>query len=124
MLTPLALRVISRIRRLNRSRDFGANVRLMAGAAVKLNPRNFRSCGRATALLASFTLSLSVCVMKQCSASPADPRVRCERRCYSRPHNEQSGVRGTPARGRVRRARGYSAVAKAVLLAEFLPRWG
>src|ERR1700746_2747340 len=51
MLTPLALRVISRIRRLNRSRDFGAIVRLKSGPAEKLNPRNFRSCGRATALL-------------------------------------------------------------------------
>ena len=65
MLTPLALRVISRIRCLNRSRDFGAILRLMSGPAVKLNPRNFRSCGRATALLASFTLSLSFCVMKR-----------------------------------------------------------
>jgi hypothetical protein len=33
--------------------------RLTSGPAVKLNPRNFRSCGRATALFASFTLSLS-----------------------------------------------------------------
>jgi hypothetical protein len=57
MLTPLALRVISRIRRLNRSRDFGAIMRLISGPAEKLNPRNFRSCGRATALFASFTLS-------------------------------------------------------------------
>src|SRR6266566_7688954 len=65
MLTPLALRVISRIRCLNRSSDFGAIVRLMSGPAVKLNPRNFRSCGRATALFASFTLSLSFCVMKR-----------------------------------------------------------
>jgi hypothetical protein len=65
MLTPLALRVISRIRCLNRSRDFGAIVRLMSGPAEKLNPRNFRSCGRATALFASFTLSLSFCVMKR-----------------------------------------------------------
>jgi retron-type reverse transcriptase len=56
MLTPLALRVISRIRRLNRSRDFGAIMRLMSGPAVKLNPRNFRSCGRATALFASFAV--------------------------------------------------------------------
>src|SRR6476661_4760299 len=64
MLTPLALRVTSRIRRLNRSRDFGAIVRLMSGPALKLNPRNFRSCGRATALLASFTLSLSFCVRR------------------------------------------------------------
>ena len=65
MLTPLAFRVISRIRCLNRSSDFGAIVRLMSGPAVKLNPRNFRSCGRATALFASFTLSLSFCVMKR-----------------------------------------------------------
>src|ERR1700677_2030289 len=65
MLTPLALRVVSRIRCLNRSSDFGAIVRLMSGPAVKLNPRNFRSCGRATALLASFTLSLRFCVMKR-----------------------------------------------------------
>src|SRR5437588_11469226 len=61
MLTPLALRVMSRIRCLNRSRDFGAIMRLMSGPAVKLNPRNFRSCGRATALFASLTLSLSFC---------------------------------------------------------------
>ena len=65
MLAPLALRVISRIRCLNRSRDFGAIMRLMSRPAEKLNPRNFRSCGRATALFASFTLSLSFCVMKR-----------------------------------------------------------
>src|SRR5271166_2423799 len=65
MLTPLALRVVSRIRRLNRSRDLGAMMRLTSGPAVKLNPRNLRSCGRATALLASFTLSLSFCVMNR-----------------------------------------------------------
>jgi len=65
MLTPLALCVMSRIRCLNRSRDFGAIVRLVSGPAVKLNPRNFRSCGRATALFVSFTLSLSFCVMKR-----------------------------------------------------------
>src|SRR5260370_37649216 len=55
MLPPLALRVVSRIRCLNRSSDFGAIVRLMSGPAVKLNPRNFRSCGRATALFAAVT---------------------------------------------------------------------
>jgi hypothetical protein len=38
---------------------FRRNLRLMSRPAVKLNPRNFRSCGRAAALLASFTLSLS-----------------------------------------------------------------
>jgi hypothetical protein len=37
------LRVIPRIRCLNRSRDFGAILRLMSGPAEKLNPRNFRS---------------------------------------------------------------------------------
>jgi len=31
---------------------------------VKLKPRNFRACGRATALFASFTLSLSRRSMK------------------------------------------------------------
>ena len=31
---------------------------------LKLKPRNFRSCGRATALFASFTLSLSLRRMK------------------------------------------------------------
>src|SRR5271155_1980752 len=43
---------------------------------------------------------------------------------HSRPHNEQSDVPDAPTRGRVRRARGYLAVAKEDLLAEFLPRWG
>src|SRR6476620_10777705 len=38
MLTPLALRVISRIRRLNRSIDFGAIIRLIFGPAEKLMP--------------------------------------------------------------------------------------
>src|SRR5215831_13354456 len=56
-LTLLARRVISRIRCLNRSKALGAIRRLTSGPTVKLNPRNFRSCGRATALFASFTLS-------------------------------------------------------------------
>jgi hypothetical protein len=63
MLTPFARRVISRTRALNRSKALGAMTRLTSGPAVKLNPRNFRSCGRAAALFASFTLSLSFCVM-------------------------------------------------------------
>jgi mevalonate pyrophosphate decarboxylase len=65
MLTLLARRVISRIRSLKRAKAFGAIVRFTAGPSVKLNPRNFRSCGRATALFASFTLSLSFCVMNR-----------------------------------------------------------
>jgi len=65
MLAPLARRVISRIRCLNRSKAFGAMALFTSGPAVKLNPRNFRSCGRATALLASFTLSLSFCLMNR-----------------------------------------------------------
>src|SRR5436305_11347752 len=60
MLTPLALRVMSRIRCLNRSRDFGAIMRLMSGPAVKLNPRNVRSCGRATALFCLVDLELEL----------------------------------------------------------------
>jgi hypothetical protein len=63
MLTPFARRVISRIRRLKRAKAFGAIARLTTGPSVKLNPRNFRTCGRATALFVSFTLSLSFCVM-------------------------------------------------------------
>jgi hypothetical protein len=35
-------------------------MRLTSGPALKLNPRNFRSCGCATALFDSFTLSLSL----------------------------------------------------------------
>jgi hypothetical protein len=65
MLTPLAPRVVSRIRSLNHSSGFDAIVGLIHGPAVKLNPRNFRYCGRATALFASFPLSLSFCVMKR-----------------------------------------------------------
>src|SRR5580700_10179428 len=60
MLTPLTLCVISRILRWNRSRDFGAILRLMSGPVVKLNPRNFRSCGRATALFASLTADRAI----------------------------------------------------------------
>src|SRR5262250_1751563 len=65
MLTPFARRVISRIRCLKRSKAFGAMVRLISGPSLKLNPRNFRCCGRATALFASFTLSLSFFVMNR-----------------------------------------------------------
>ena len=45
--------------------------RLTSEPAVKLNPRNFRSCGRATGVpvlfgsFASFTLSLSSAVMNR-----------------------------------------------------------
>ena len=38
MPTPFARRAISRIRRLNRSKAFGAMTRLTSGPAVKLNP--------------------------------------------------------------------------------------
>src|SRR5437660_1377099 len=72
MLTPLALRVISRIRCLNRSSDFGAIVRLMSGPAVKLNPRNFRSCGRATALFITQKLKLKVNEAKSAVARPQE----------------------------------------------------
>jgi hypothetical protein len=49
--------VTPRIRRLNRSRALGANVRLISGRSVKLNPRNFRCCSYATSLFVSFTLA-------------------------------------------------------------------
>ncbi len=60
MLTPFARRVISRTRRLKRTKDFGAIARLISGPSVKLNPRNFRCCGLATALLDSFTLRIEL----------------------------------------------------------------
>src|SRR4030088_87980 len=60
MLTPFARRVISRIRSLKRTRAFGAIARLTAGPFVKLNPRNFRSCGRATALFVLVDLELEL----------------------------------------------------------------
>jgi hypothetical protein len=49
-LTLRACFVISRIRFLNRSTAFGAILRRIVGPLVKLNPRNFRFCGFATAL--------------------------------------------------------------------------
>jgi hypothetical protein len=59
MLTPFARRVTS---------DSGFEPiqscrRLILGPFAKLNPRNIRSCGRATARYASFTLSLSLSVI-------------------------------------------------------------
>src|SRR5437879_9231550 len=60
MLCPLLLCVISRIRSLNRSIAFGAILRFSSFPPVKLNPRNFRSCGFATALFDSFTLELQL----------------------------------------------------------------
>jgi hypothetical protein len=44
---------------LNRTIALGATRRRGSLPPVKLNPRNFRSFGRATALFAWFTLSLS-----------------------------------------------------------------
>ena len=49
MLTPFARRVISRTRLLKRAKAFGAMTRWTTGPSVKLNPMNFRCCGRATA---------------------------------------------------------------------------
>src|SRR5271170_6589136 len=55
-LNPRVRRVMSRIRPLNLSRAFGAMRRSLPSFEM-LNPRNFRSSGRATALFASLTLS-------------------------------------------------------------------
>ena len=60
-LIPRVRRVISRIFVLNLSSAFGAMRRLLPSFEM-LNPRNFRSSGRATALFASLTLSLSLSV--------------------------------------------------------------
>ena len=58
MLRPLPFCVISRIRSLNRSIAFGAILRFSSFPPLKLNPRNFRSRGFATALFDSFPLEL------------------------------------------------------------------
>src|SRR5213082_3511859 len=89
---------------------------------LKLNPKNFRSTGRATALLASFTLSLSRRVRKRVSSSsPAVPLVGCGRRYCSRPHTARSDDCAVPVPGRVRRVRCSIVVEKADHLAVFLP---
>jgi hypothetical protein len=54
MLTPFARRVISRIRRLNRSKALGAITRLTSGPAVKAEPEKLpflRSCHRTLRLI-------------------------------------------------------------------------
>src|SRR5262245_57018921 len=58
---PRVRRVISRIRALNLARACGAMRRSLPSFAI-LKPRNFRSSGRATALFASLTFSLSLLV--------------------------------------------------------------
>ena len=82
MLTPFARPVISRIRCLNRSKAFGAITRLTSGPAVKLNPRNFRSCGRATAPLRFIYLELELLCdeLRDTLRQPVVPPARCERR--------------------------------------------
>src|SRR5206468_6765657 len=65
MLTPRVRLVSSRTRSLKRITAFGAIRRFGVFALVKLNPRNFRSHGRATALFCSFTLSLSFVAMNR-----------------------------------------------------------
>ena len=58
-LIPRVRFVSSRIRPLNRAMALGAIRLLGSRSAVKLNPRNFLSQGRATALFCSLTLSFS-----------------------------------------------------------------
>jgi len=57
--TPRVRRVRSRTRLLKRSIDFGAMRRFGFDPLVKLNPRNLRSRGRATALFWLLTRSFS-----------------------------------------------------------------
>ena len=75
MLTLRVRRVSSRTRSLKRSTAFGAIRRRGSLPFVKLKPRNFRSLGRATALFAWFTWSLSFVVrnrvMLSITRSPA-----------------------------------------------------
>src|SRR3954469_19800132 len=65
MLMPFVRLVNSRIRSLNRKTAFDAIRRFGSRFIVKLEPRNFRSHGRATALFCSFTLSLSFVMMNR-----------------------------------------------------------
>ena len=67
MLTPRFRRVISRTRSLKRRMAFGAILRRSSRSSpkrLKVNPRNVRSSGRATALFWALTLSLSRFSMK------------------------------------------------------------
>lgn len=67
MLIPRFRRVISRTRSLKRRIAFGAILRrgsVDAPKRLKVNPRNVRSSGRATALFRALTLSLSCFSMK------------------------------------------------------------
>ena len=57
-LLPRVRRVISRTFALNRTTVCGASRRLRVVPPVKLKPKNFRTCGAATALFALLTFSL------------------------------------------------------------------
>ena len=67
MLMPRVRHVSSRMRSLNRKIAFGAMRRFGSLPPVKLNPRNFLSLGRATALFTGLTLSLSFVVNRLAS---------------------------------------------------------
>src|SRR5450755_3963892 len=88
MLTPLVRLVSSRTRSLNRRTAFGAIRRFGSRLLVKLNPRNLRSHGRATALFCWFTLSLSFVVMNAemlaITRSPARRGTPKEKRAHLR----------------------------------------
>jgi hypothetical protein len=68
-LTPRLRRVSSRTRCFIRTLALGAIRRFGFQSQVKLKPRNFRSCGLATALFSLFTFSLSFCTMKRVTLS-------------------------------------------------------
>jgi hypothetical protein len=108
MLTPRVRLVSSRTRSVKRSTAFGAIRRLGVSALVKLNPRNFRSHGCATALFGSFTLSLSLVVMNRVRLFKGG-RTYLGRSAVS-PGNETEGRGIGPdrtaevSRGRIRRA--------------------
>jgi hypothetical protein len=76
MLTPRFRYVISRTRFLKRRKAFGAILRRGShepSSRVKVNPRNVRSSGRATALFWALTLSLSRFSMKLVTLSGPAP---------------------------------------------------
>src|SRR5260370_15155093 len=112
--------VSSRTFCLQRSRTFGALRRFGSLLRLKLNPRNFRVSGRATALFASFTLSFSRRVRKRVTFLITPPLLGCGRKCCSHPHTVRSDACAVRVHGPVRRVRCSIEAEKVDHLAVFL----
>ena len=96
----LARRVISRTFVLNRLTALGAIARATVGPAVKVKPRNFRSHGRATALLAALTVSLSRSAGIASRDPTPVPARSLRRRCCSRRRSGRTRPRRSSSRSR------------------------